>query len=388
MAVSLTLVTGHENKTAAFAEAFYGDLSLTFRFDFNISRPLSVSSRIVACLHGIEVDDENKTFPDRESMRRVVHDLVSRVWPYCAASPSIRFPDVIIRFEHGYRGELTSAVSHESVFLRYLSSLLPFKLGGRGGTTITYFRDPRDIRPFVYKGLSFRLFLSGETSYETERQTFLRELETVFSLPNHPNIQRHPAFLVTTASYGAGQWQRVVCGTLYPYFRQQSLQEVIDRSNASGTRLPLMAKAKWAFQLSSAMAAVHSSGQYHMDLKPSNMLLNNEDDIVVIDWEKCGASGFFCAPEGNGLWDVEVVPSSETDERRVAETTMKYRKSTGPPPNNNGPQPRRSTFQLYQLWQRECPRALEAAEVYSAGKTLWVILEQKNDGWCAGEDWP
>lgn len=60
------------------------------------------------------------------------------------------------------------------------------------------------------------------------------------------------------------------------------------------------------------MAIVHSSGQYHMDLKPSNMLLNNDDDVVVIDWEQCGASPFFLAPEGNGLWDVEIVANSET----------------------------------------------------------------------------
>jgi serine/threonine protein kinase len=171
---------------------------------------------------------------------------------------------------------------------------------------------------------------------------------------------------------------RVLCGMLYPFFEQQSLQEVVSQSNESHISLPLVKKAKWAFQIASAMAAVHSSGQYHMDLKPSNMLLNNENDVVVIDWEQCGASPFFLAPEGSGLWDVEIIAVSETDEAQKAETVMAYRKFIGPLPDNYGTWPRRNVF---QLWQRECPRALEAAEVYSVGKSLWVIFEQRNDDW-------
>lgn len=111
-----------------------------------------------------------------------------------------------------------------------------------------------------------------------------------------------------------------------------------------------------------------------MDLKPSNVLLNNEDDVIVIDWEQCGASPFFLAPEGDGLWDVEVVANSEAG----AEPTMAYRKFIGPLPDNGGTWPRRNVF---QLWQRECPRALEAAEVYSVGRSLWAIFEQSDDVW-------
>lgn len=61
-----------------------------------------------------------------------------------------------------------------------------------------------------------------------------------------------------------------------------------------------------------------------MDLKPSNMLLNNENDVVVIDWEQCGASPFFLAPEASGVWDVEVVKSSEWGQGQEAEPTMAY----------------------------------------------------------------
>lgn len=393
------------------AETYSGDLSLVFKFHLDVSQPLITSSRIVTCFHELEVDDEKKTFPDRASMRQAVYDLISHVWPICASDPLIRLPDAVVHIQQDDRSETACTISHESVFCRYLASLLPVasvkdavirkrsvikpryasleslqfshKLGGRGGTTITRFRDQKDGASYVYKGLSFRLFLEGEANYEHERDTFHRELKAIYSLPSHLNLQRAPPFLVTTgppksANQGVGEEGCVLCGMLYPFYEQQSLQEVINQSNESYTILSLVAKAKWAFQLASAMATVHSSGQYHMDLKPSNMLLNHENDVIVIDWEQCGASPFFLAPEASGVWDAEVVKSLERGEGQEAEPTMAYRKFTGPLPDNCGTWPRRDVF---QLWQHECPRALEAAEIYSAGKSLWVIFEQRNDGW-------
>ncbi|RFU75000.1 serine threonine kinase, variant 1 [Trichoderma arundinaceum] len=98
-------------------------------------------------------------------------------------------------------------------------------------------------------------------------------------------------------------------------------------------------------------------------------------DVVVIDWEQCGASPFFLAPEGNGLWDVEVAANTETGEvlgAKPGSATMAYHKFTGPLPDDCGSWPRRNVF---PLWQRECPRALEAVEVYS----VRVIFEQSDN---------
>ncbi|PNP48437.1 hypothetical protein TGAMA5MH_00475 [Trichoderma gamsii] len=369
MGITTTLISGNDDETAVLAEAYSGDLSLVFKFDLDVSQPLITSSRIVTCFHELEVDDEKKTFPDRASMRQAVY-LASLL-------PVASVKDAVIRklsvIEPRYASLESLQFSH--------------KLGGRGGTTITRFRDQKDGASYVYKRLSFRLFLEGEANYELERDTFHRELKAIYSLPSHLNLQRAPPFLVTTgppksANQGVGEEGCVLCGMLYPFYEQQSLQEVINQSNESYTILSLVAKAKWAFQLASAMATVHSSGQYHMDLKPSNMLLNHENDVIVIDWEQCGASPFFLAPEASGVWDVEVVKSSERGEGRgegqEAEPKMTYRKFTGPLPDNCGTWPRRNVF---QLWQHECPRALEAAEIYSAGKSLWVIFEQRNDDW-------
>ncbi|KAL7781099.1 putative serine/threonine protein kinase, variant 1 [Trichoderma afarasin] len=414
MEISTTLISGNEDETAVFAESHSGDLSLVFRFNLDISQPFSINSRIVACFHEIEVDDETKTLSGRESMRQEIHDLISYVWPLCAPNPSIRLPDVIVHIQQDDHGETTFRISHESAFREYLTSLMPVPsikdalipqartteqhytslgslqfsdtLGGRGGTTVAHLKDQKDGQLYVYKGLSFRLFLEGDTEYKSDRDTFYRELGVVYSLPSHPNIVRAPPLLVTTgppqsASHGIAEEDRLVCGTLYPFLERRSLQEVISQSNEDHSILPLTAKAKWACQISSAMAIVHSTGQYHMDLKPSNMLLNNENDVIIIDWEQCGASPFFLAPEADGSWDVEVIVNTEPAElwkTSQSKERMVYRKFIGSLRDDFGIWPRRNVF---QLWQLECRRALEAAEVYSVGWSLWVILEQSEDVW-------
>ncbi|KAL6796390.1 putative serine/threonine protein kinase, variant 1 [Trichoderma sp. SZMC 28013] len=414
MEISTTLISGNDDETAVFAESHTGDLSLVFRFNLDVSQPFSTNSRIAACFHEIEVGDEKKTFSDRESMRQGIYDLISHVWPLCASNPSICLPDVIVYIQQDDYGETTFRISHESVFREYLASLLPVPsikdalipqarttelhyisleclqfsdiLGGRGGTTLTHLKDQKDGGSYVYKGLSFRLFLEGDTVYKSERDTFYREIRVVYSLPSHPNILGPPPLLVTTgppqpANHGIAEKHLLVCGTLYPFLERQSLQEVISQSNENHSTLPLTSKAKWACQISSAMAVVHSSGQYHMDLKPNNMLLNNEDDVFIIDWEQCGASPFFLAPEADGSWEVEVVINAEPAEVRKTnpgKERMVYRKFIGPLRDDFGAWPKRNVF---QLWQLECRRALEAAEVYSVGMSLWVIFEQSEDVW-------
>ena len=237
---------------------------------------------------------------------------------------------------------------------------------------------------YVYKGLSFRLFLEEGTGFRIERQAFYHELGLIYSLPRHPNVVSPPNFLVTTKipildTSSPTQSRNYVCGALYPYLRRESLQKALNESNTSGKRLPLTLKAKWARQITSALAATHKSSQYHMDLKPSNVLLDDDDNAILIDWEQSGASPFFIAPEADGSWDVEI-ETFQRDGNGISQDQAKrpklmYRKRTGVPRENHWKWPIRNVF---PIWQIECPDALRAAEVYSLGRTLWVIFEQVN----------
>ena len=245
-----------------------------------------------------------------------------------------------------------------------LESLRAFAfLGGRGDTTIVHFEsDAKSKPPYVYKGLSFRLFLERGTSFGDERHAFYHELSMIFALPIHPNVVSPPSFLVTantppildTSSMTGSP--TYVCGALYPYLRRESLRQALDGSNAAGERLLPILKARWASQIASALAATQVSRQYHMDLKPNNVLLDYNENAVFIDWEQSGASPFLMAPDEGA--------------RRPKLT---YRKYTGTARRNHWTWPEWNVFPMRQI---ECLGALEAAEVYSLGRTLWVAFEQ------------
>ena len=152
------------------------------------------------------------------------------------------------------------------------------------------------------------------------------------------------------------------------------MQEVL---NTTGERLPPILKANWARQIASALAAAHSSHQYHMDLTSGNVLLDDNENAVLIDPEQSGASPFFIASEADGPWDVEI-ERLPTDDNKVSQDRAKtpklvYRKYTGAPRENHCIWP---VWNVFPIWQIEYPAALRVAEVCNLGRTLWVIFEQ------------
>ena len=50
-----------------------------------------------------------------------------------------------------------------------------------------------------------------------------------------------------------------------------------------------------------------------------------------------------------------------------------YQKYTGVLRENDWVRPK---WNIFPIWQTECPEALQAAEVYSFGRTLWVVFEE------------
>lgn len=58
--------------------------------------------------------------------------------------------------------------------------------------------------------------------------------------------------------------------------------------------------------MASTISHTHLEGHtYHMDIKPSNMLLDSNENLILIDWEQSGAPKCTVAPEADGSWDVK-----------------------------------------------------------------------------------
>lgn len=109
-----------------------------------------------------------------------------------------------------------------------------------------------------------------------------------------------------------------------------------------------------------------------------NFILNDNHDLIHIDWEQTDAPVTTVAPELDGTWDAEEIRQGPSDD--PASITVKYTKYKGPErrnmpentPGDNG----WNVWNSLLEWQRSCPRVSELAEVFSLGRTMWMLLRQ------------
>lgn len=115
---------------------------------------------------------------------------------------------------------------------------------------------------------------------------------------------------------------------------------------------------------------------FHMDIKPANFVVNANKDLILIDWEQSGACQYSLAPEADGSWNVktaETISSNCTGSHSSAPKLV-YEKYCGPYRENLAWG--RPKWKVFPYWREYYPRALMAAEVFSLGRTIWMLLEQ------------
>lgn len=136
---------------------------------------------------------------------------------------------------------------------------------GQGGMGTVYLaRDPRLDRDVAIKVLQPKLYL-GDPEFSAR---FEREAKTVASL-THSSI-------VPIYEYGDdGQWRYFVM----PYFPGGSLHDQLERG-------PLSAKqaARIIERIGNALDKAHSLGIYHRDVKPGNILFNEDGEAFLTDF--------------------------------------------------------------------------------------------------------
>lgn len=398
MDVDGDFIWGDDCATEVFAQAHNPDLCLIFRFVWNRSQPCALSTRIVTCYHDLPACQADETFSDRASMREALYSLIRSVWPQCTRHPAIAAADVTVEIYQDTTGQNQWRVCHESTYKLYIESLLPMDclfsstetkpkvydcvdyssliqirhLGGRG-TTVVVRTSSNSQSLYVFKGVDFGAFLETPADFRYRKDICYHEIRTICSLPQHPHIISPPGVFVTVSKID-DPLETFICGTLSPFMELGTLDDLVEKNKISGTRMALRDKAAWCFQMASAISHVHLTAHtFHMDIKPANFLVDSKKDLILIDWEQSGAPSYTLAPEADGSWDVEEL-RTELSPCELAVPKLKYVKYRGRIRENLfwG----RPRWNVFPIWRDHCPRALEAAEVFSLGRTMWMLLQQ------------
>ena len=395
------LIWGDDSESEVFAQAQSHEFSVIFRYAWNPKFPQSLPSRIVTCYHDLPAEDTSETFPNRASMREAIYSSIRGVWDQCIGHPSVTAPDVTIEIYEDVGRQNQWRISHESLYNQYLEPLLPVRnlfrggkaklqayntvdysslvhirhLGGRGRTAVVR-SSPSSETLYVFKGIDFGAFLESRAEFEHQKDVCYHEIRTISSLPLHPHIIPPPTTFVTVRKIDDHQ-QAFICGALYPFMEHGTLDDQIQNTKATGARLPLTNKAAWCFQMTSAIAHAHFTAHtFHMDIKPANFVLNARKDLILIDWEQSGAALYTLAPEADGSWDVKEATTGYSCHGTAdsAEPKLVYEKYDGPDRENLAWG--RPKWNVFPSWRDLYPRALDAAEVFSLGRTMWMLLEQ------------
>lgn len=155
---------------------------------------------------------------------------------------------------------------------------------GRGGFAFTYLAKNRlgkkfAIKEFFPEGIAVRdeynqvTFESvKEESIHSLKSKFRREGEVLLELEN----EKHPNIVKANEIFEGNQTIYLVL----EYIKGPSLKEIVENQGIPTAKII----NKWILQISSALSTIHSIDYYHLDLKPSNIIINPRGEAVLIDF--------------------------------------------------------------------------------------------------------
>ena len=161
----------------------------------------------------------------------------------------------------------------------FLSTFRIDALIGRGGMGVVY----RAFDPELNREVALKVIAPELSSDEAFRERFLSEIEVAASL-EHPHV---------CPVYRAGEAE----GELYVCMRLLESGSLAQRLSAQGPLEPVQAVALLG-QLASALDLAHARGLLHRDVKPENVLLDEEGSAYLVDF---GLAGVLWQPEEESL---------------------------------------------------------------------------------------
>ncbi|EEP77974.1 predicted protein [Uncinocarpus reesii 1704] len=154
---------------------------------------------------------------------------------------------------------------------------------------------------YIYKEID-RPFYSLRDSVVLQR-----ELQNLKLFRGIPSVVQLAAVIISKSPYSTTDRDErppVMRGILLDYHLEGTLERVLKRTN--GSNRPWCG---WALQIAEALNQLHLSNNTHMDLKPSNVMIDNEENAVLIDISGIGGvTHEWLAPEIREILDPLSLP--------------------------------------------------------------------------------
>ncbi|KFY26405.1 hypothetical protein V493_04110 [Pseudogymnoascus sp. VKM F-4281 (FW-2241)] len=200
------------------------------------------------------------------------------------------------------------------------------------------------------------------------------ELISLLQLPAHGNIIR-PLYLATKKCGFGGKVG--VVGMLLPFHRAGSLRDVLPLHYLNGT-LRWSDQVRWARGVARALVHVVRQGGYYSDLRVDNVVLADDGEAVLVDFEQRGVWAGFSAPEVACVENLAIIAMSA--DREVPEAVRaEYRAKMDrvlPGWRDVGKGSHKGRTEGFALgWLAMDAEEREAAMVYMLGRALWCIFE-------------
>ncbi|KAI1451567.1 kinase-like domain-containing protein [Annulohypoxylon moriforme] len=166
---------------------------------------------------------------------------------------------------------------------------------------------------YVYKEIDRPLY----DPYDTE--ILQQELRNLMLLRNTKGIVQILAVVISVNPYqtNEGKGLSVLRGIILEYHSRGSLQDLL-RSKPT-TNCPWL---RWAVQLATILDSLHHRQLSHLDIKPANVVIDANGDLVLIDLSGLAVSRNWLSPEMKDI----LAPSGEDLESRVQNDTWAFGK--------------------------------------------------------------
>lgn len=155
-------------------------------------------------------------------------------------------------------------------------------------------QDPEMIAPavstitlnhqkFIYKTIDRPIYESRDT------KDIINEINALAQFRGAPNIAQLVGLVESENPYKTSpskEMPRVITGFLLEYYSRGPLDGITSEDIAVTDHLRIL----WAIQVGKALELLHSKGRPHLDIKPSNVVLDKEQNAFLID---IGGSGCY-----------------------------------------------------------------------------------------------